>query len=839
MDQYKKLNPSPNYDDSEIRQNSKNSLLFKILFLIFVIITLVLLIVVVVLATKGSGNEEKDDNTNPSGDNGQNGGSEQKENEEQIQKAKAGYSESWNELFGEVLENISYVDGDTLNNSFKNGSKNYDAEIGMINGGKDYTKNDNNKYTLYISQGALNKNSKHNGIFLFIHGANEKKENMEHHCRRYAKMGYITATMDYTELFKGNPSSNVFRVMDEITYCLSDIKQRLVKNYNFNGDKLELAIGGFSIGSNFAMLYGYSMKHYSPIPIRFIIDISGYLDLDPNYWFKLTENNSTLENLEPETINQAMSDGNLTRFHYNESTFLFQMNGFLGNRYNINQLGQILKEDKLFINDTNELYQELFNSSRHFFVTYHINKTKDNELIPILCEYGGNDQNIGVANFKHLRQIQRLRKNLKIDLVYMRYGDHFLMSYDTKNGKKAMKDMNTMILNYAKTYFRNENYEAEQMEKYFESQGKTESWHILYGIKLENIPYAENNKIINTFKYGSDNYNEEIGIINNGTDYDANELNNYNLYIPSSALNKTNEHNGIILFIHGHLQKKENMDYLGARYAKLGYITAIIEFNEIDKNNPHTNQFRQRDEISACIKNIKKKLKDEYNFNETKLELALGGHSLGGVLTLLYGYSMKNKSLIPIKFLINLAGVLDINRNYYYKVAKDNETLESIEPDSINLGIENGNLTNIFPNDRVGLEQLNSYFAYRYNDSDISQMVDANNNINYTSEKYQDFYKSYKYCLGSFYINKTTEKESYSLPTLCEYGGNDPSVGVAQFKLLRELSDKYHFPLDLVYPRYADHSLVDCSTENGIKAMREIHSKILEYAKKYFTSAEY
>ena len=113
---------------------------------------------------------------------------------------------------------------------------------------------------------------------------------MEHLCRRYAKFGYITATMDYSGLFKGNPSSNIFRVMDEITYCLRDIKQRLVNNYTFSGDKLELVIGGFSIGSNFAMLYGYSMKKYSPIPIKFIIDISGYLDLDPNYWYKLSKN---------------------------------------------------------------------------------------------------------------------------------------------------------------------------------------------------------------------------------------------------------------------------------------------------------------------------------------------------------------------------------------------------------------------------------------------------------------------------------------------------------------------------------------------------------------------
>ena len=533
-----------------------------------------------------------------------------------------------------------------------------------------------------------------------------------------------------------------------------------------------------------------------------------------------------------------MSDGKLTRYYYNESTFLFQMNGFLGNRYNINLLGQILNEDKISINHKNELYEELFNSSRHFFVTYHINKTEDNELIPILCEYGGNDQNIGEANFKHLRQIQGLRKNLKIDLVYMRYGDHFLMSYDTENGKKAMKDMNTMILKYAKTYFTSENYEEETMEKFFENAGRREPWNILYGIKLENISYAENNIIINTFKNGSDNYNDEIGIINNGTDYDATALNNYNLYIPMSAINKTNETTGIFLFIHGHMQKKESMDYLCSRYAKMGYITIIIEFNEINKNNPHTNQFRQLDEITACIKDVKKRLIEDFNFDETKLGLALGGFSLGGVLTLLYGYSMKNKSLIPIKFLINQAGVLDINRNYFNKLTNDNVTLESIEPDYIDSGIANGILTSMYTNDRVVLEEFNAYFAHRYSDSDISEMVDANNFTNYTSEKYQKFYNSYKYFLGSYYINKTTDNESYTLPTLCEYGGKDQGIGVAHFKLLRKLSEKYHFPLDLVYMRYGSHSLADFVTDNGIKALRDFHSKILEYAKKYFNSTE-
>ena len=57
--------------------------------------------------------------------------------------------------------------------------------------------------------------------------------------------------MDYTELFKNIPGSNVFRIMDEITYCLKNIKQKLINDYQFNENKLELAIGGFSIGSHF------------------------------------------------------------------------------------------------------------------------------------------------------------------------------------------------------------------------------------------------------------------------------------------------------------------------------------------------------------------------------------------------------------------------------------------------------------------------------------------------------------------------------------------------------------------------------------------------------------
>ena len=139
----------------------------------------------------------------------------------------AGYVESWNSLYGIKRENISYVEESTMTNSFKNGEINFNDEIGIINEGIDYSKNENNKYNLYIPKEAINKKNNYNGIILFIHGEEEKKENIEYYCARYAKMGYITAAMDYTDLSKNILNSNVFRIMDEITYCLKHIKKVL------------------------------------------------------------------------------------------------------------------------------------------------------------------------------------------------------------------------------------------------------------------------------------------------------------------------------------------------------------------------------------------------------------------------------------------------------------------------------------------------------------------------------------------------------------------------------------------------------------------------------------
>ena len=332
----------------------------------------------------------------------------------------------------------------------------------------------------------------------------------------------------------------------------------------------------------------------------------------------------------------------------------------------------------------------------NIFLTYHINKIINNDYIPILSEYGGNDEKIGIAHFKYLREIQEKNNNFTTDIVYMKYANHSLINYDTENEIKAMREIHTKILKYSNLYFKDENYDIENMNKFLDNGGRIESWHFLYGYKLENLSYVKNGIINNTYKLGGINYNEEIGNVYNRKDYAGNENNKYDLFIPIKAINKKNDYNGLIIFLHGGGRFKEDMQYFCSRYAKAGYITATMHYNEVKNNDNITSLFSMLDEIRACVTDIKQKFKDEYGFDETKLEMAIGRHSLGGHLSMLYVYSTKNNSPIPVKFILNQAGTLD-NRTYYdYSLAQGKEPLTDIEPESIKEGVNNGTLVPIF-----------------------------------------------------------------------------------------------------------------------------------------------
>ena len=65
------------------------------------------------------------------------------------------------------------------------------------------------------------------------------------------------------------------------------------------------------------------------------------------------------------------------------------------------------------------------------------------------------------------------------------------------------------------------------------------------------IQTSENNKIKNTFGTGGDHYIKDIGNINDGKDYEANDRDNFELCIPSNVLKNKKNYTTILLDIHG------------------------------------------------------------------------------------------------------------------------------------------------------------------------------------------------------------------------------------------------------------------------------------------------
>jgi len=198
-------------------------------------------------------------------------------------------------------------------------------------------------------------------------------------------------------------------------------------------------------------------------------------------------------------------------------------------------------------------------------------------------------------------------------------------------------------------------YAFPKIKKYNENKQNEDIYNPNYIIKYTNLSYIED-KIKNSFKKGGDNYIEKIGEVNGGNDYEKTDRNIYDLYIPNKDIKKDGA-NHIILLIHGggwKLGSKEEMSTFCLMTSSMGYISANIGYTLLSQEykNYNVNIFRILDEITACIENIKIILGKE-GFNTDKLEIAIGGASAGGHLSLLYTYLMKNS-----QFQLNLLLIL-------------------------------------------------------------------------------------------------------------------------------------------------------------------------------------
>ena len=146
----------------------------------------------------------------------------------------------------------------------------------------EYGKESRNRYDLFIPN-----RPKDGAMMLFVHGGSwmgGEKEDIEYAARRFAKQGYITATMNYSRIASDtlrhsqkHAYPNFESMIDDIYACTESIKSKCAElGHELN----QMAIGGYSAGAHLSMLY--STRHYStsPLPIRFTISWVGPADMN-------------------------------------------------------------------------------------------------------------------------------------------------------------------------------------------------------------------------------------------------------------------------------------------------------------------------------------------------------------------------------------------------------------------------------------------------------------------------------------------------------------------------------------------------------------------------------
>ena len=343
------------------------------------------------------------------------------------------------------IPNISYVN-DKIVNSFKKGGANYLADLGEINNGEDYEKNDQNFYDIYFPEKERINISK--PIILMIHGGawtDFPKEIMAGFCKAITESGYISVTMGYTLLGQKGTKSNIFRTIDETNYVISSIKKTL-KDLGYDEKQLKIAIAGESSGAHQALLYSYLNKIKTEIPVKFTINFFAPVTLERQYYYRLVGNQS-FDNIDPETIKEAEENGKIEQLNttlLNPFSFVNYMNLFLGGHlYTEEQLKKMIKDWQ--IDTENEDYKNLLSKAKYGFPITFI--TKDS--LPTISVYGGVDVVIGIKHYAYLKTIFEKEGHYNNVLIYGKEFDHVYFFYQDKN---TFEQLLFQIQNFTELY---------------------------------------------------------------------------------------------------------------------------------------------------------------------------------------------------------------------------------------------------------------------------------------------------------------------------------------------------------------------------------------------------
>ena len=333
---------------------------------------------------------------------------------------------------------------------------------------------------------------------------------------------------------------------------------------------------------------------------------------------------------------------------------------------------------------------------------------------------------------------------------------------------------------------------------------------------FKNISYATDESVLNTYKTGGVNENEFN--VNNNQDYYANKSkNNYDLYVPKNIDKSKN--NTIILFIHGGAWVsgfKTDVNEYVYEFAKKGYVSATIKYSLLKRSMDDSSLsiFRDLDEIDACIKSIKKVLKDDLGFDDTKLNLVIGGASSGAHLSMLYSYSRGDKCPLPIKFIIDAVGPVDIKSNAWKRFNDASDTV-------LNAGITKAAVDAQIAADNTSVLSVAGE-GYCWNEYQTAKIANgmcgipypvANIQASSTDEEHIDTPNAASNAMTkanggedslsvTYWINNTTNR----YPIVCAYAGKDSIVGINQYATLEPVLEANSINHEFVYFKNSDHT---------------------------------
>lgn len=266
-------------------------------------------------------------------------------------------------------------------------------------------------------------------------------------------------------------------------------------------------------------------------------------------------------------------------------------------------------------------------------------------------------------------------------------------------------------------------------------------------------------------------WDESVGEIYSNLDYENDNVNQYDLYIPSGLDKSENQY--LILFIHGgsfNSGSKEDGESWCKYYATKGYITASVDYT-LQNQGKDASIYLMNEEIENAVKAIKQKTK-ELGYHIAGM--APCGVSAGGTLAMNLAYN--GNSAIPVKFVFQLAAPT-------YFAPSEWSLLMKV--------------------DRLDSEE------------EFCKMM--------TGKELEDYDTEIQNISPTCIVNED------SVPSLIGYGLIDHCVPLSQKYYLMEAYDRDNVMYDYIEFPKSNHGMY-----NDLDKLQEFLDKSLEYAKAYF-----